>query len=195
MNATLLKILLATVFFTVIGSAYQASADYAVVLKNNRKFTASHYWEENNELKFRLGNGVIGIRKDHIKQIETVNLDLASVPSQVETKTHTPTEPADTLASDVDPHRPQAGTVEPGNSEVIDPSLAQELPRLKERFGDVERLSNSERQELAGDLFSFRKRLLARVSEGGLTSSYGDLLRQVTAMESRIDALLVSRSR
>lgn len=47
-------------------------ASYVIKLKNGRKISAQYYWKENGKIFFHIYGGVVGIRKDQVKEIEEI---------------------------------------------------------------------------------------------------------------------------
>jgi len=45
-------------------------ASYIIKLKNGRKISVQYYWKEGDNILFHIYGGVVGIRKDQVKEIE-----------------------------------------------------------------------------------------------------------------------------
>ena len=45
-------------------------ASYIIKLKNGRKISVQYYWKEGDNILFNIYGGVVGIRKDQVKEIE-----------------------------------------------------------------------------------------------------------------------------
>ena len=45
-------------------------ASYVIKLKNGRKISVQYYWKEGDNILFNIYGGVVGIRKDQVKEIE-----------------------------------------------------------------------------------------------------------------------------
>jgi len=54
-------------------------ASYIIHLKDGREFATDRYYEEGNQIKFKRYGGVIGIRKDLVREIEVVE-DVGELP-------------------------------------------------------------------------------------------------------------------
>ena len=48
------------------------SASYIIHLKDGREFTTDRYYEEGDQIKFKRYGGLIGIKKDQVKEIEEI---------------------------------------------------------------------------------------------------------------------------
>ena len=49
-------------------------SSYLIELKNGSTFITNHYWEEGRQIKFYCRGGVVGIRKDMVRQIRESDL-------------------------------------------------------------------------------------------------------------------------
>ena len=47
-------------------------ASYIIKLKNGRKISVQYYWKESGKIFFHIYGGVVGIRKDQVKEIEEI---------------------------------------------------------------------------------------------------------------------------
>jgi hypothetical protein len=61
-------------------------AAYRIQLKNGREIITSRYWEEGSEIKFYSDDGVMGIPKDLVRQIEQSDLPEKKATKETATK-------------------------------------------------------------------------------------------------------------
>jgi hypothetical protein len=84
------KIAASFVCLSFLFCASVCSAAYLIHLKDGREITTHEYWEEGDQIKFKRCGGIIGIKKDRIREIEEIE-DLPE-----ENETGKPPEVADT---------------------------------------------------------------------------------------------------
>ena len=94
----------------------ESLASYLIKLKNGSQYVTSEYWEEGNQIKFKISGGEIGFSKDSILRITETDL-----PVEAEIITpETPSTSAEKTSGSATPSEP--GTEAKGAPEVAAPS-------------------------------------------------------------------------
>ncbi|CAN2039893.1 putative DUF5667 domain-containing protein [Candidatus Magnetomoraceae bacterium gMMP-15] len=121
---------------------YTCSPYYLIKLKNNGRFTTSGYWREDNQIKFYLYEGEVGLQKNFIKNIKTKNISRKNIPSiktpkpvsiQIESKTQN------------NEHQTQ---------------LMKEFFIIKKKFKKIDYMDNQELYQFSQDLTTYRNKLI-----------------------------------
>lgn len=63
------KFILIIVFIAFFICPSVGLSSYLIELKNSSTFITNHYWKEGRQIKFYYRGGIVGIRKDLIRQI------------------------------------------------------------------------------------------------------------------------------
>jgi len=79
---------------------------YKIHLKNGGQLSTSQYWEENQELKFCVSDGVMGVEKDMVKRIEKYTIDGTKVYEAKAPPEKTPAETEQKAEKELSPQKP-----------------------------------------------------------------------------------------
>ena len=60
------------IFFLVLAFPATGDTAYRILLKNGGELTTFKYWSEDNQIKFYIYGGIVGISKDSIRKIEKI---------------------------------------------------------------------------------------------------------------------------
>lgn len=86
------------IFIALMAYPFVCFSAFMIHLKNGQSFQTDRYWEDGGEIKFHRYGGVVGIKKDLVREIEEVDLPEDKKP--VEEK---PPQPAETAKKKVKP--------------------------------------------------------------------------------------------
>ena len=135
-------------------------SSYIIHLKDGREFATDRYYEEGDQIKFKRYGGLIGIRKDLVKEIEEIE-DVEELPAEKEK--------AEPAKEDVSQSAKKQGAEKEGGAETEGKTEAgkQEVPekvaKEQEKPGEVsEEEKKKAEQEKAAEIEMFlgEKRLL-----------------------------------
>jgi len=206
---------IATAVFVVFASLCFAS--YVIHLKSGQVFQTDRYWEEGKEIKFYRYGGVVGFRKDLVKEIEEVE----NLPHEKEAAAKQEAPAAPEKAEEIEEAKEQgeseaekgvqtskgegegSGTVEaqPESGKDIRPpqpnaenkklieKFMKEFNLLEQRFKDVQNITDEELYEFAKDLTVFKKRVLTS-QLGGI---FAKQLLETYSMGDEVEAILKLR--
>jgi len=62
------------IFIALVAYPFLCFSAYMIHLKNGQSFQTDRYWEDGGEIKFHRYGGVVGIKKDLVREIEEVDL-------------------------------------------------------------------------------------------------------------------------
>ncbi len=79
--------------------------DYAIHLKNGGQFLTPRYWEQDQEIKFYIAGGVMGIEKNSVRKIERSTIDLEGT-YEVKTPVKRPAEAEAKAEKSLSPKKP-----------------------------------------------------------------------------------------
>ncbi len=80
------------IFIVLVAYPFVCFSAFMIHLKNGQSFQTDRYWEDGGEIKFHRYGGVVGIKKDLVREIEEVDLPEEKKP--VEEKPPQPPEAA-----------------------------------------------------------------------------------------------------
>lgn len=67
-----MKILILSIVLCCLVIPSISVASYVIKLKNGRKISTQYYWKESGKIFFHIYGGIVGIRKDQVKEIEEI---------------------------------------------------------------------------------------------------------------------------
>jgi hypothetical protein len=173
--------------FLIFACPAPGRADYVIRLKNGEQMPAEYYWEEGNRIIVQMADGVMGIPKDTIAEIE----ESESTPKKVVIPVDTPVDqPLQDNTAPPEKKKELAASVSSEKRQEADGLLAEFQP-LKARFKKIRTMRTSELYDLAKDNARFRR----RVFKSKAVTLLNDMLIESLAMDDEIEALVKSRSK
>ena len=164
-----LILLIILIFSTLIVPA-AGHCDYAIHLKNGGRFLTPRYWEQDQEIKFYIAGGVMGIEKNSVRKIERSTLDLDGIyevkkpekrPAQVEPKASSPSVPE------------KEGKELAKDDAKKDATIMGEFKALEKRFESRKNMSINELSELKNELTVLRDTISSNYSEEDYREEFG----------------------
>jgi hypothetical protein len=156
-----LILLIILIFSTLIVPA-AGHCDYAIHLKNGGRFLTPRYWEQDQEIKFYIAGGVMGIEKNSVRKIERSTIDLDGIyevkrpekrPAQAEPEASMPGIPG------------KEGKELAKDDAKKDATIMGEFKALEKRFESRKNMSIDELSELKNELTVLRNIIVSSQSE------------------------------
>jgi hypothetical protein len=118
-------------------------SSYIIHLKDGKKVATDRYYEEGDQLKFKIFGGVMGIQKDQVKEIEEIE-DVEKRPVvKVAAKPETPAEKADAGKKEGE----KAGAVNTETSEQKEAARAEKTKGKEQEKEKPQELSEEEKKK------------------------------------------------
>ncbi len=175
----------------VIALPAKGLASYLIELKNGSKYVTSDYWEEGNQIKFKISGGEIGFSKDSVLRITETDLPVEAEIITPETPS-TVAEPAPEAATPSDEPRtegegaPEEVTApsKPGSeaaapSEPVPPEIDHEVYMARKRAILQQFKINDERIAQAVENEDREAEIAAVAEKKKTTEEYGALTKEI----------------
>ena len=163
------------IFIALVAYPFVCFSAFVIHLKNGQAFQTDSYWEDGGEIKFHRYGGVVGIKKDLVREIEEV-VDLPEDKKAVKDK---PIQPAEAAKKKVKP------------PEKADDVEKAEVPEAAEKTDndlvDIEYYKR-EKQRLEQELDEAKRRYLSSLENGNKETKHA-ASRNALKINIQIDQL------
>jgi hypothetical protein len=167
------------------------SAAYLIHLKDGRDITTHEYREEGDQIKIQQPGGMVGISKEDVVSIEKIDdpktITVKSPAKPLEKAPPPIKEEIKTSITETGGQKEKNGLKSPkGIEKKHFNEILNEFDTLKERFGNLESMSNEEIYQFDKKLAKLRNKML-KADIGG---SYSDHLMEIKSMGDKTQEVL-----
>jgi len=143
-------------------------ASYVIMLKNGGQFVTSQYWEEEDEIKFYIGDAAMGIEKDAVLDIKKSAKKPEGMRYEAEKPERCPAEAEPKPAVSGTPKADEKTTAKEKVAEDSnkDKDIIQELERLQKKSESRANMTVDELEELMNDLKALENIIFSRYPQG-----------------------------
>ena len=170
------------------------SGAYLIHLKDGREITTSEYREEGGQIKIKQYGGVVGISKEDVVSIEEIGdpktIVVKSAPEPPEKAPPPIEEEVETSIKKTGGQKEKEGSKSPKDKVKKEKNpILEEFDGLKERYKNLESMSQEDIYRFDKDLAGLRNKIL----RAGLAGPYTDHLAEILSMGDKAEEALKKR--
>jgi hypothetical protein len=150
------------IFIALMAYPFVCFSAFMIHLKNGQSFQTDRYWEDGGEIKFHRYGGVVGIKKDLVREIEEVDLPEDKKP--VEEKPPQPAEAAKKKVKPPEKEKPGKKTLDEcwEEKKELTEKLNESLKQLREATRKKDKAAKQKARE---ELRRISKKIYALTDE------------------------------